>query len=62
MTSRIVIFENPRYFSGGIHPDGSCFVLVVNQVGVAQDDNTPPDEIYTVTNWFTELRERMGEN
>ena len=55
-----LLFENSQYRDWDIHPDGSRFVVVANRDGVDQDDTVALDEIYIVTNWFTELRERMG--
>ena len=55
-----LLFENPFYRDWDIHPDGSRFVVVVNQSEPVS--NNELTEVYIVTNWFTELHERMGEN
>ncbi len=63
------LFDRPeyaRYVNPGlqrnwdIHPDGSRFVMVKSAV---QDGGVAPSsEVYIVTDWFEELRERMGVN
>ena len=53
-----VLFEEP----GGqwdVHPDGSRFVLTASREA---DTGGSERGVYLVTDWFTELRERMGEN
>ncbi len=59
-----LLFEAPSYTRyqgpGGqrtwdIHPDGSRFVMVKSG-----DESTAFAEVYLVTNWFEELRQRMG--
>ncbi len=61
-----VLFDRPeytRYQNPGpvrtwdIHPDGSRFIMVKSrdESGVAGFT-----EVYLVTNWFEELRQRMG--
>ena len=54
-----LLFENRDYREWDIHPDGSRFVVVANQGGVGQDDDPERTNVYLVTNWFTELRQRM---
>ena len=51
-------YDRGDFFQGGydIHPDGNRF-LVVQDGGAGGFGDT-----YIVTNWFTELRERMGGN
>jgi serine/threonine-protein kinase len=51
-----LLFDRPGYGGTGwdIHPDGSRFIIV-------KGTPTAPPEIYLVTNWFTELCERMGD-
>ena len=60
-----LLFDEPRYGgtqSGGwvrnwdIHPDGSRFVMVSGGGG----SGASLSEVYLVTNWFEELRQRMG--
>ena len=62
-----VLFDEPSYaaFSNpgpvrtwDIHPDGSRFVMVKSGGG---NGTTFSAEVYLVTNWFQELRQRMGE-
>jgi serine/threonine-protein kinase len=50
-----------RPFQGSaLHPDGDRFVL---GVAASFNDAAPGSERFVlVTNWFTELRERLGEN
>ncbi len=63
-----VLFDRPEYASyqnpgprrtWDIHPDGSRFVMVKSGDGAAGTDDRFSD-VYLVTNWFEELRERMG--
>jgi Tol biopolymer transport system component len=42
-----------------IHPDGDRFVFFMGEMGEGRAD--PNASLVVVTNWFTELRERMGE-
>jgi serine/threonine-protein kinase len=41
-----------------VHPDGDRFIFFRGQL---DPDFNPDVTLYVVTNWFTELRERMGE-
>ena len=54
-----LLFDRPGYGQWDIHPDGSRFVVVApgedSQV-VASD----PRRLVLITNWFEELRQRMG--
>ena len=60
-----LLFDGPAYEPDGdafartwdIHPDGSRFVTTKNLSTGANEHET-----FIVTNWFTELRERMGGN
>ena len=63
-----LLFDRPEYTvtqGGGwhrnwdIHPDGSRFVMVKSRDGGGLAGSS---EVYLVTNWFEELRQRMGEN
>jgi hypothetical protein len=64
-----VIFSTSGTFSGfftrqyDIHPDGDRFIFITSgdivSAPVAEFDGIGPVEV--VVNWFTELRERMGE-
>ena len=46
-----------------IHPDGSRFIMVKLGDGSGVEGvAAASSEIYLVTNWFEELRQRMGEN
>ena len=58
-----MLFENPQYGAWDIHPDGSRFVVVKSQ-GAEESPvgDIAPAEVYIVTDWFEELRDRMGEN
>ena len=54
-----------------VHPDGTRFILTVRrgastlEDAVGDETSLPPSqrlqEVYVVTNWFTELRQRIGE-
>ena len=44
-----------------LHPDGDRFILARSRV-VAADEAEQPERFIVVTNWFEELRQRMGEN
>ena len=48
----------------GLHPDGDRWIISqdVGTLGgdVAADDNPEPERFLVVTNWFEELRERLG--
>ena len=57
-----LIFDRAGYFTKDngfrgwdVHPDGSRFLFAINQ-----DRETVAQEVYLVTNWFTELRQRTG--
>ena len=63
-----LLFDGPGYTrvqnqgwvrNWDVHPDGSRFVLVS---GVGDGGGANLTEVYLVTNWFTELRQRMGSN
>ena len=58
-----LLFDRPGYGGWDIHPDGSRFVVVGPLGdGEAQDVAPEPRRFFVVTNWFEELRERMGGN
>jgi len=49
-------------FPGSVlHPDGDRFILARSGV-VAADEAEQPERLILVTNWFEELRQRMGSN
>jgi len=59
------LFDRPEYTAyqnpgpqrtWDIHPDGSRFIVVKSGTGGEAVDS----EVYLVTNWFEELRQRMG--
>ena len=52
-----------RYFSefSALHPDGEKLV-VPQAVTAATDSDGEPERVFVVTNFFEELRERLGEN
>jgi serine/threonine-protein kinase len=61
-----LLFEGPNYLTldsdgsdsnWGIHPDGSRFVVVKSS---DDDESAAGSTVYLVTNWFEELRQRMG--
>ena len=61
-----VVFDQPNYTTSqnnpvvrtwDIHPDGSRFIMVKTEGGEGQ---VASSEVYLVTNWFEELRQRMG--
>ena len=67
MTSRDTVLTGVYLsFSSDLHPNGDR--LVVSQLLSAVPGNAPaggaaePERFLVVTNWFTELRERMGGN
>ncbi len=46
-----------------LHPDGNQ--VIAGRIGVATQQDDPasnPERFIVVTNWFEELRQRMGEN
>jgi Tol biopolymer transport system component len=60
-----LLFDRPEYAqyqnpgprrNWDLHPDGSRFVTVKSLSG----RGSPLQEVYVATNWFTELRQRMG--
>ena len=56
-----VVWSNPGLVrTWDIHPDGSRFLMVSPGSEVAAGDSDY--QVYLVTNWFEELRERMGGN
>ncbi len=64
-TGQTVVWPLHRW---DVHPDGTRFVLTEVRDGSDDaDDATGPSpsealrDVYIVTNWFTELRERLGE-
>jgi serine/threonine-protein kinase len=65
-----LLFDEVAYYQGGggrdwdVHPDGLRFLMVRQGAGGAGGDAAASGsaDVYLVTNWFTELRERMGEN
>ncbi len=50
----------PQEVGSDIHPDGSRFVVTADQSETGQASPGELSEVYIVTNWFEELRERMG--
>jgi hypothetical protein len=44
-----------------IHPDGDRFAAAGVVAGSAADPDTSAPRTLVVTNWFTELLERLGE-
>ena len=67
LSAREVLFDDPSYalyqnpglqWTWDIHPDGSRFVMVQSE---GESGTTGSAEVYLVTNWFEELRQRMGE-
>jgi len=47
-----------------LHPDGDRFLLAVGGEFLSRDpaERSAPERMILVQNWFSELRERMGEN
>jgi hypothetical protein len=43
-----------------VHPDGSSFVFVKGPGGAGDDGGPPVIPIEIVTDWFEELRQRLG--
>ena len=43
-----------------VDPDGASFIFVGTESGTDEDLNVPVIPVVIVTNWFTDLRERMG--
>ncbi len=67
VTVRESILEGPyRDDSWALHPDGERIVVVQDvtaaSVEAQTDGTTSPERFLVVTNWFEELRERLGEN
>ena len=62
MTSRDTLLVG-TYFARDLHPDGDRMITVTS-AQTAQDSGTEPatERFFVVTNWFEELRERMGSN
>ena len=64
----VTLFEGDWVGSGGatpmtnwdVHPDGTSFVLVRSGTEVSDAAGAPVIEVAVVTNWFEELRQRMG--
>ena len=65
-----VLFDEPLYATYGnpglvrpwdIHPDGTRFVMVKSQ-SVGPGAGASTSEVHLVTNWFEELKQRMGGN
>ncbi len=63
-----LLFEEPLYgfnpFFGNVrnwdvHPDGSRFLMVTASTGQGTA-GLRLNEVYVVTNWFEELKQRMG--
>ena len=61
--SREVVFTGNYYRpASDLHPDGDR-VIVAQQAGVSATPDgaaAEPERFIVVTNWFTELRQRMG--
>jgi len=45
-----------------LHPDGDRFILAVYDQSSMENLAATPERVIHVQNWFTELRERLGEN
>ncbi|UCC25073.1 MAG: PD40 domain-containing protein, partial [Gemmatimonadales bacterium] len=63
VVSREPLFETDAIRAWDLHPDGDRLVAAQEMQGVADASGRPVQERFlVVTNWFQELRERMGEN
>lgn len=47
-----------------LHPDGDRLVIVqtLDEADAGADADVAPERFLVVTNWFAELRQRMGGN